>query len=440
MKSRVILLLCALTVVALPACSNDKNKIGSTVKGTRIAVMQDNKTLDADKELAGQKPQLPDGVSNPDWPQAGYDPTHIMPNANVPAHPAIAWSSDVGEGSDSDFKLLARPVVSKGHVFTMDSQGRVSAFDAASGSRLWDFDTTPEGRDENAIGGGVAVDGDTVYATTGFGELLALNAADGTVKWRKLLGNPLRDAPTIADGRVYAVSIVNELYALDVKNGEELWHHSGIAESATLMGASSPAVLGDSVVVAYSSGEIYDLRAENGRVSWNYGLTTPTQVGALPAIADIRGLPVIDRGNVYAISHSGRMAAIDQRTGDRAWEADVGGVNTPLSAGDTLFVLTNDGQLVALTHESGRILWVHELQHLEDPDDHNSDPVYWAGPILAGGKLWLTNSMGQVNSYSPGGGSQIDSIDVDDPMYISPVAAGNTIYVVTDSGNLVALR
>jgi outer membrane protein assembly factor BamB len=118
----------------------------------------------------------------------------------------------------------------------------------------------------------------------------------------------VRAAPAIANGRVYVVGIDNELQALDERNGEVLWHHRGIAESATLMGASSPAVTPDGVIVAYSSGEIYDLRPENGRSAWNYTLTVPTQVGAMPAIADIRGLPVVDQDRVYAISQSGRRA------------------------------------------------------------------------------------------------------------------------------------
>ncbi len=435
--SLIALLLC---MVFLAACTDSENKIGTSVKGERFAVMANSKSISADKDIAGQKPELSDLMLNASWPQAGYDPTHVMPNANLADNPQEIWRSDIGAGSDSDFKLLARPVVADGHAITMDAQGVVSAFDVKSGERLWQFDTTPPDRDENAIGGGVGIDGDTVYATTGFGEILALNATDGNVRWRKLFANPLRAAPTINSDRVYVVSIDNQLQTLDARTGAALWHHNGIAESATLMGASNPAVVDDNIVVAYSSGEIFNLRAENGRSSWSYGLTMPTQVGALPAIADIRGLPIIDKGRVYAISHSGRMASIDLRTGDRVWENDIGGINTPAISGDTIFVLSNDGQLIAVTRDSGQVLWVQELQQREDPDDHDSDPVYWAGPVVGGGKLWLTNSMGELASFSVLDGSPLSHIDIGAPSFIPPVIADNVIYVVTDNGHLVALR
>jgi outer membrane protein assembly factor BamB len=429
-----------LSLVALAGCGETKNKIGSTTKGTRLAVLERKETIEPDRDLSGQKPQPPETVSNAAWPQAGFDATHVMPNAEIADAPKVLWRHGIGEGSDSDFKLLASPVIGGGLAFAMDSRGQVSAFNALTGERKWKFDTAPKNSDHEAIGGGLGYYDTVLYATTGFGEVLALNGTDGKLLWRRMLFNPIRAAPTIAEGRVYAVSIDNQLNALDVKTGEQLWHHNGIAESATLMGASSPAVVSGGVVVAYSSGEIFDLRAENGRVAWNYGLTTPTQVGAMPAIADIHGEPVVDRGRVFAVSHSGRLASIDQRTGDRDWEADIGGVDTPVVAGEAVYVLSNDNQLIALTRDSGRIIWVHDLPGTVDPKDKSSDRLFWSGPVMAGGKLWLATSDGHLRGFATQDGAEAGKIYFGDPLFMPPVVAGGIIYAVTDGGELVAMK
>jgi outer membrane protein assembly factor BamB len=434
--SRVLLFFAA---ALLTACS-DNNKIGTTIKGERLAVIEQAKTISPDKEFEGVKPTLSQEIVNLSWPQGGYDSEHAMPRAQASAHPRIVWETSLGEGSNADFKLLAEPVVSRGVVYTMDAEGLVSSFDAKNGKEKWERDTAPQDDENPAIGGGLAVDGDTVYATTGKGFVCALQAKTGEIKWRKALLKPLRAAPTVADGRVYVVSIDNELNALNAANGEILWHQSGIAESATLMGASSPAVQGDFVAVAYTSGEIFSLRVQNGRMSWNYSLASPAQAGALPAIADIRGLPVIDRGRVYAISHSGRFAAIDQRSGDRVWEADIGGINTPVVNGDSVFVYGGDGQLIALARENGRAIWVAPLPQHIDPNDKTSDALVWAGPVLAGEKLWMVNSQGVLASFSPEDGSPADTVDLGAPLYLPPVVADRTFYIVTDEGTLVALR
>ena len=428
----------AALVLALSACGTS-NKIGSTVKGTRVAILDQAQKIESDSDLKNTKPNLPQIQVVKGWLQTGYSLTNLTPNAAIDAHPKQIWSSGIGAGSN-DFPLLARPVVGGGMLFTMDSEGLVRAFDANSGDRSWEFDTTPQDRDGAAMGGGLGYDSGHLYATTGFGDVLALNAADGKIIWRKELLNPIRAAPAIANGRLYVVTIDNELQALDAHTGEVLWHHRGIAENATLMGASNPAITTDGIIVAYSSGEIFNLRPENGRVAWSYMLTVPTQVGAMPAISDIRGLPVVDQGRVYAISHSGRIAAIDERTGDRAWEADIGSINTPIVAGDAIFVLSADGVLVALARDSGRVMWVHELPKFADPDDHDSDHVFWVGPLLAANRLWLGNSQGQLVSFDAENGNQLDSIDLGDPIYIPPIVANNTMYVVVDDGRVVALR
>jgi outer membrane protein assembly factor BamB len=435
---------CIVIVALLGGChslfGSDSDHDKYKVAGKRIPVLESAKQLEADKGVADTKIEIPEAVQNSDYPQSGGNAEHTYANLALAAIPKKIWRVDVGDGSNGDFKLLARPVVSDGRIFTMDARGDVSAFSTAQGDKIWDFDTTPEDRDVKAMGGGLGVDSGVLYVTTGFGEVLALKTKEGSVIWRTMVGKPLRAPPTIEGGRVFVVTIDNELDALSTANGEILWHHNGIAESATLMGASSPAVSGDGVVVTYSSGEVFNLRVQNGRVAWTDVLATPAQVGALPAIADIRGNPVVDHGVVYAVSHSGRMAAIDMRTGDREWDADIGGTNTPVVAENAVFVLSNDNELIALTRQSGRIIWIRELQKLKDPNDHDSDRVFWYGPILAGGKLWLTNSLGHMVAYSATDGNERVDEEFDRPFFMPPIVAGGVIYALSDDGKLTALK
>jgi outer membrane protein assembly factor BamB len=433
----------ALLVLSLAACGSDKaTKEGEGASsGKRIAVLEE-----AHKQLAGQIPdfvvEVPAPAINADWAQNGGNAQHAMGPLALAGSttPSKKWSASIGSGSSGDYKLLSTPIVNGKTLYAMDAKGRVSAYDTKDGDRLWRVDTVAPERDGDAMGGGLAYEDGVVYATTGFGEVLALRATDGGVIWRRSLGKPLRSAPTIADKRLFVIDIENETFMLDTKTSLVLWAHKGIAESATLMGSSSPAVKGDTVVVAYSSGEVFGLRAQNGRVVWGEVLAVPTKIGALPAIADIRGLPVMDKGSVYSISHSGRMAAIDERRGDRSWEADVGGVNTPFTSGNVVYVVTNDSELLAVSRQDGRIVWVTPLQKLKKPSDRDSKPVSWWGPVLAGNRLWLTNSLGHLASFAPETGKALQDVDLDDPFFLPPIVAGQTLFVLTDKGELIALR
>ncbi len=178
------------------------------------------------------------------------------------------------------------------------------------------------------------------------------------------------------------------------------WTHTGIEETAGLVGSASPAVDGDIVIVPYSSGEIFALRAENGRQLWSDNLAAIRRADAVSALADIRGRPVVDRGRVYAISHSGRMVAIDLASGRRLWEAELGGVNQPWIAGRFLYVVTTEGNVVALVAENGLVRWVMPLGRYEDPEDREG-LLRWSGPVLASDRLIVTGSQGVAVALSP---------------------------------------
>jgi len=193
------------------------------------------------------------------------------------------------------------------------------------------------------------------------------------------------------------------------------------------------------VIAPYSSGEVFALRIESGRPVWSDSLTAIRRVGALATLADIRGMPVVHEDRVFAVSHAGRTAAIDVTSGVRAWEQQFGSINMPWVAGDFVFVLTLQADVVALTRDDGRIRWVASLPRWRNPEE-TSGPIVWAGPVLAGNRLILVNSEGDGVILSPYTGEELGVFDLEGPSQIMPVVAGGTLFVLTDNGVLTAYR
>jgi outer membrane protein assembly factor BamB len=321
----------------------------------------------------------------------------------------------------------------------MDGAVQVSALDAATGNRIWRVDLKPEDERGNSFGGGVAYWNDRLYVSTGYAEVLALNPEDGSIIWKTAVGAPVRNGPTVSDGRIFVVTVENELDVLATEDGRRLWNHNGIPETASLLGGASPAVEGEVVVAAYSSGELYALTVENGRPLWSDNFSSTRSVGAISNLADIRGRPVVDRGRVFAASHSGRMAAIDLRTGDRAWEQDFGSTHSPWVAGDYVFVLSNDNELICLTRNEGKIRWVRQLPSYQNARK-KKDPMIWAGPILGSDRLIVLSSDGEALSVSPYTGEPLGREEMSAGGYMTPVIADNALYVLTDDASLAAYR
>lgn len=407
--------------------------------GDRISVLLNQRSLSPDPKLANVRILLPAPSPNDDWPQSGGYPNHAMHHMQVPEHINESWSIDVGAGSGGEDRLVSSPVVGNGRVFVIDSSSTVSAHDAASGKRLWEAELTPDEEDDGHIAGGVAFDNGRVYASTGFAQVIALNAETGAEVWRQQISSPARSAPTVRGGRVFVTTVDNKLFAINAANGEGLWTHTGVAESASLLGGASPAVGNGIVIVPYSSGELIALKADSGRLLWQETLSAIKRTDVVSNLAHIRGYPVIDRGRVIAISHAGIMGAFDLRTGRRLWQKEIGGSQSPWVAGDYIFVITNDAEIAAVSRKNGAIHWVRALPRYEDPEDPE-DPIIWTGPVLASDRLIAAGSHGRAMAISPYTGRILGSVELPAGISVPPVVAGGSVYFLADDADLVAYR
>ena len=407
--------------------------------GKRISVLSNERALEPEIKGAAESIKLPPPEPNEDWPQAGGYANHAMHHMEVGDKLDRAWRTGIGAGSGKRARLLAQPIVAEGKVFTMDADAEVRAVDAKTGKSVWSIDVTPKDEDDTFAGGGVAYEDGQIFVSTGFTQVVSLDAKTGKVLWRQSLSGPMRGAPTVRAGRVFVVTVDNQTHALAAEDGAVLWTHQGISEGASLLAGTSPAVDGNVVVVPYSSGELFALRVDNGTVLWQDQLTTVRRTDNVATLSDIRGRPIIDRGRVYAIGHADLLVAIELRSGRRLWEREIGGVQSPWVAGDYLFLVSNNNEVVALEAKTGRVLWVTQLQMWEDEEDHEGR-IVWAGPVLASDRLILGSSNGKLVSLSPYTGAVLGKLSAPDGVTIPPSVAANTIYFLTNDADLVAYR
>jgi outer membrane protein assembly factor BamB len=148
---------------------------------------------------------------------------------------------------------------------------------------------------------------------------------------------------------------------------------------------------------------------------------------------------VIVAGRVYAIGQGGRMVALELNTGQRVWEINAAGISTPWVAGEWIFVVTDQAQLLAIARSSGKVRWISQLRRFRDEKDKKG-PVYWRGPLLAGDRLILVNSIGELANVSPANGQVQSVAETKQDISLPPIVADNTLYILSDDGKLSAWR
>jgi outer membrane protein assembly factor BamB len=407
--------------------------------GKRESVFTDRRGLIVDENAS--KVVLPQAVRNAAWPQAGGNPAHFMGHLEARDPLTEAWKADIGEGGGYRKIIMAQPVVLNGTVFTMDSDAVVSAFSLTNGQRLWRVDTKPKDADDSTnVGGGLGADGTTLYAINGLSSLVALDVASGKERWRFDLGVPGRSAPMIADGRVFVTTINDQLFAFTAADGRMLWNHRAAEAVTSLLGQPAAAYYRGLVVAGFGSGELACLRADSGSVVWTDSLGASQGRASAAEFLSIRGLPVIVNGLVYSISMGGLLVCNDIPSGRRVWDRQVAGEDTPYIAGNWMFIISAQQEIAAININDGRIAWITQLPHWEDPDKRKQ-ALTWYGPLLVGDRLIVTGISEDALSISPYTGEILGHIQLSEAAAPSvPVVADGTVLIITNDGRLLALR
>jgi outer membrane protein assembly factor BamB len=436
---RLLLIVCFLP--SLTNCSGEflgEKETGIRLEGERISINALERDLTADDSVKSIDVTLPYPIENISWLQPGGNSIHAMQHLALADIPAKIWSASSGDGSTHDAIVLASPLVQDYRVMTLGREGNLRTLNVSDGSLIWQ--QRLQSKDQDMVySGAIAANLESIFVALGSGELICVRILDGKEVWRTSTKNPLRGGPTVSGGRVFVVTIDNKTLSFDAKTGKLLWSHAGTMETAALIGGASPAVKDNVVIVTYSSGEVFALKTETGRVFWADHLGPNNRFNGVSNIADINGAPVIDRSLVLSISNSGRLTAIDFKTGRRVWERSVAGANTPWVAGDFIFVISNDGEVICITRNSGLIKWVKQMPQFESSDDKEGI-IRYAGPVLAGDRLLVVSSLGEIYSLSPYKGTILGKANVPASIFISPVVAGKMLFILDNEGTLTAFR
>ncbi|MBC7142189.1 MAG: PQQ-like beta-propeller repeat protein, partial [Rhodobacteraceae bacterium] len=205
---------------------------------------------------------------NGDWTHRAGNAAHRAGHVALNGALTPVWAAPIGAGDGRKNRITADPVVAGGRIFTLDANATVTAT-GTNGATLWQANLTPSTeREGDASGGGLAFGEGRVFATTGFGELVALDPASGAVAWRQRFDAAVAGAPAVSDGRVYVVARDASAWAVRASDGKVEWVLPGTPSTTGVMGVSAPAVDARQVIFPFSSGQMVAVAKDTGLGLW----------------------------------------------------------------------------------------------------------------------------------------------------------------------------
>ena len=384
---------------------------------------------------------LPASVNHSAWTHRNGSPEHRITHPSLSKNLTQIWSATIGSGESRKLRITADPVVLAGRIFTLDAQARVMAH-STNGAEIWSHDLTPvTDRSGEASGGGLAVEGDTLYVTTGFGALVALDVATGRERWVQKLESAATGAPAVKGGIVYVTSRDSRAWAINAADGRVKWQLPGTPTTSVMVGGTAPAVTDKFAVFPFGSGELVTAFRKGGVQVWATSVSGKRRGRAYAGISDITGDPVISGNVVYAGSQSGRIVALDMGSGERLWTAKEGAYSPVWVTGGSVFLVSDEAQLVRLDAATGERIWGVEMPYYTKDKPRRRKAVYaHYGPVLAGGRLIVAGSDGMIRSFSPVDGSLLSTVEIPGGATTNPVIVGGVLYLVSTNGKLHAFR
>jgi eukaryotic-like serine/threonine-protein kinase len=340
-------------------------------------------------------------------------------------------------------RVTSSPAVYNGRVYFGSYDGNIYAVDAKSGEQRWKFASEGERRFSGRHLHGTdpaaesmpdpfdfylsspSIDADTVYVGSGDGNIYALDASSGALRWKFHTGNVVHASPAIANGMVYIGSWDSYFYAIDEKSGKERWRFKTGEdhEIANQVGIQSSATVADGMVYfGCRDSNLYALDAASGAKKWAY----PTK-GSW-----VISTPIAKDGTLYfATSDSALFDAVDAKTGVLKYSLSFHHwpmFSSPAIAGRNLYIGSHAGTLMAINLDKHATAWTFSTdgakQNSAALTSKSGDPNYAAAfgdtfydDLVMG--VWKMLSIGAVLS--------------------SPVIERDVIYFGSTDGNVYAI-
>lgn len=422
-----------LLVILLAGCSAFESKVNPPLKGDRKTILENP---DAAPLAAAAPPQIGDAASVSQWTQSNGNAFQTGVHANFTPQFVRVWQTTIGDANSNRGRITARPLAADGKIFAMDASGMLSALDAKTGKIFWRVAT--RGKKLAALSGGMAIENDKIFVTNGLNEVQAISIQNGGQLWKMTIDAPARAAPVAWGGRVFVVSRGGQAYGLDAATGKIIWQSRGLLELAGVLSGASPAVDEDVVLIPYTSGELVALSPGNGATLWNESVTGNQKNDNLSSLRDMRAPPMITRDTIIAANYASVVMGIERRLGDRMWSRQNGGALQPMTlSGDTVFLITVNQQLSALSRDTGNVFWSVSLL---PKDKDEAQKSYWYGPLLLNGQLFVLSADGRGQLHDAATGKLLRATqDFPEPAE-NPIVYENMVYWVTASGDVVAYR
>ncbi len=373
------------------------------------------------------------------WGNGDDDVEAPMPLPEIESEVSIkrAWSASVGKGLGKKYARIT-PALLADLIIAADAFGTLAAYDRFSGKRRWRtrIKAPDEGfgfglgakRDNAFVTAGVAAGEGVAVIGTANGEAIGLDAATGRTLWRAEMSSEAEGRPAVGSGLVYIMAVDGRLVALDLLTGRERWNHDGEVPVLTLRGGGQVNYVEGVVYAPFANGKLVAFDAEDGEIRWEHRMSLSQGRSELQRIIDVDSGALVLGRFVYSVNYNGNLKSLRRSDGTSVWELDVSSFQ-PLATGyGNVYVVNNEGALLAVDQREASVLWRQERLLRRE----------LTAPAVASSYLAVGDGQGYLHLVAQSDGRIVGRVKAGRALFSPPVFSDGLVYCYDGGGRLSA--
>ncbi|WP_018872870.1 outer membrane protein assembly factor BamB [Thioalkalivibrio sp. ALJ16] len=361
------------------------------------------------------------------WQRDTTEPPADLPEFEAEGQAERLWSRSVGSGGER-FLWQMYPGIGEDLVVVSDAAGRVTGLNPESGSQRW------QTRLDNArISAGVGIGEEIAVVGTLDGHAIGVDLAGDGERWRATLSSEVLAVSDVAGGLVVVRTNDGRIHALDAESGATQWTALRTTPSLSLRGAQRPQITSGRVLAGFDNGRLLMLGLNRGNVLWETTLGISSGRTEVERMVDIDGHIPLYRGAAIAATYQGRLAALDLNSGEIFWARDFSSYQgADVDTGSDVLVVTDaESHVWGLDPRSGGDLWQTDALRLRGV----------TAPVVVGSHAIVGDYQGYLHWLDLEDGRIVARIRASSGAVVTrPVLVNGTLYVVTDNGQLTAVK
>ena len=406
-----------------------------------VNVFESRNTLPYVEESKKQNSQLDSPINNLNVLNSkSYNLTNSAVNFPLEKQ----WEVDTKQYLDDSIPLLSEPIFILSKIYLINSNGSLLKIDSQNGKIIWEKEIFENLG--NSILGAPAISGKyngqndiTIYLHTGNDELMSIDGSSGEVNWKTKYKLPFRGGITFFEDRLFLSDYEGNFLSINSNNGEIIWSVNLGTDYSSVYTNARPVIAKNKIIVPGTGGSFFILSSKTGEVIWTENISSNSQLPKIFHLGDIVANPVYYEGILYLVSQSGFISAFDIETEEKLWSLPIGGLETPVLSGKTIFVNGNMGSLVAINRITGNIIWKKKYESYANTNSYFVDEsiAIYRGPVLVESKLLFSDHYGMIKVLDTDSGAELDSFSIG-RLALAPIPVNRKVFFLRSDGKLLA--